>query len=251
MKQPNYTDYAFCYDFFELAGYEETEELNIFLDEIFKLNKVKSILDFACGTGAQAVGLSKLGYDVTAVDLNNAMLNQAKQKAGSLKINFLLGDMVTSKIGTFDSVISIFNAIGHLTQSEFAKFLENAYSQLKEKGILVFDIFNLTALSGDAFKEYKNFEKEAVIDDKFVHHLRNCELDVQNSKVIINSRTHIQDGSSEPKCICDCWTLNIYKASDIKTKVKKAGFREINFFGRTGTEFDDKISDTIMAICQK
>lgn len=30
MKQPDYHNYARFYDYFELAGYDESEELNIF-----------------------------------------------------------------------------------------------------------------------------------------------------------------------------------------------------------------------------
>jgi hypothetical protein len=49
------------------------------------------------------------------------MLAIAKKKAKAAEIDcqLLLGDMRTSRLGVFDSVITIFNAIGHLTKNDF------------------------------------------------------------------------------------------------------------------------------------
>jgi 2-polyprenyl-3-methyl-5-hydroxy-6-metoxy-1,4-benzoquinol methylase len=40
------------------------------LEDHFAQHGVTSVLDFACGTGAQAIPLAQKGYRVTACDIN-------------------------------------------------------------------------------------------------------------------------------------------------------------------------------------
>ena len=58
------------------------------LDLIFKEHKVKKILDFACGIGKLDIELKKLGYDITGVDLNKAMLKETLLNSKKEKISF-------------------------------------------------------------------------------------------------------------------------------------------------------------------
>ena len=43
--------------------------------------ETKSILDVSCGIGTQAIGLAKLGFQVTASDLSQQEIERAKQEA--------------------------------------------------------------------------------------------------------------------------------------------------------------------------
>ncbi len=54
-----------------------------------------NVLDAACGAGRHAIRLAELGYDVTAFDLSETMLNIAKKNAEKKKlvINFLVNDL--------------------------------------------------------------------------------------------------------------------------------------------------------------
>jgi SAM-dependent methyltransferase len=47
----------------------------------------------------------------------------------------------------FDAVITIFNAVGHLTKSGFEKAIRNIHRNLNAGGIYVFDILNLEAMT--------------------------------------------------------------------------------------------------------
>ena len=88
-----------------------------------KKHKVKSVLDLTCGTGSQVFWLAERGFKVTGYDINEKMLEIAKNKAKkkNLTIKFTKGDMRTIKAGKFDAVLTIFNAIGHLTKKDFIK----------------------------------------------------------------------------------------------------------------------------------
>jgi len=51
------------------------------LDGILRPNSVKTILDCACGTGIQAIGLAQKGYKVSASDISRKMVRILKRKA--------------------------------------------------------------------------------------------------------------------------------------------------------------------------
>ena len=251
MKQPDYAAYARFYDYFELAGCEESEELNIFLDELFRMNSIKTVVDFACGTGAQAVGLARSGYKVTAADLSAEMLKIARKKATGLPVKFVTADMRVAELGCHDAAICIFNAIGHLTREECADFFVRARNHLNPQGVFVADILNFKAMSGKAFAQYRRMRREAIIDGLLVQHVRNCTLLKESRQLKIESLTRSQDGKNTPREIRDDWQMQLYDSDELYTLLKSAGFSEINFFGPVGCEFDSETSDSILAICQK
>lgn len=84
------------------------------------------------------------------------MLKIARTKATSIKrgIQFFDGDMRYIKVGKFDTAITMFNAIGQLTKDEFEEALRNIYSNLKDDGIYVFDIFNLEAITDEVVSTF-------------------------------------------------------------------------------------------------
>lgn len=70
-----------------------TKEQSALLDGLFAQNgfhRCDTILDCACGIGTQAIGLAALGYPVTASDLSEGALLQAKERAAKqgLQIRF-------------------------------------------------------------------------------------------------------------------------------------------------------------------
>mgnify|MGYP001159231485 FL=1 len=251
LRQPDYAAYARFYDYFELAGHEESEELNLFLDELFDMNNIESVVDFACGTGAQAIGLARAGYRVTAADLNSEMLKLARKKAKGLKIKFIEADMRSADLGTHDAAICIFNAIGHLTRDECRDFFKNAINHLNPNGIFVTDILNFRAMQGKGLSQYRRMRREAVIDELLVQHSRKCTLLKADRQLRIESITRWQDGVHAPQEIIDDWQMQLYDSKELHEMLKAAGFREVSFFAAAGCEFDETTSENILAICQK
>ena len=83
----------------------------------------RSVLDVSCGIGTQALGLAKLGYEVTASDLSPEEVGRAKREAASrsLTITFSTADMresFTHHNRQFDVVISCDNSVPHLLTDE-------------------------------------------------------------------------------------------------------------------------------------
>lgn len=255
MKKPNYTNYADYYDYFELAGYDESEEVNLFLSALFRDNKLNKILDFSCGTGAQTIGLAKKGFNITANDICLKMIQLAKAKAKLAELNsitFLNHDMLNLSFKkSFDAAISMFNSIGHLTTRDCQSFFISAFNSLKKGGIFVTDILNFTALNKGVFEEYRYSSKEYATNNKLIHHVKSCNLNTDNQIIEVSSITRIQDGINSPITNSDYWEMQIYTASDLKKMLKTAGFGEILFFSAAGAIFEEEVSDNILAVCQK
>jgi len=58
-----------------------------FLETEFNHNKDLNILDVGCGTGRHAIELTKRGYNITGVDLAEAQLTRAREKAARENVN--------------------------------------------------------------------------------------------------------------------------------------------------------------------
>ncbi|MGD0728797.1 MAG: class I SAM-dependent methyltransferase [Candidatus Micrarchaeaceae archaeon] len=229
-------DYSKLVEYYEVLE-EGGADRNSFLEKILKNYKANKVLDFTCGTGVQTLWLTKKGYNVIGSDISSAMLKIAKQKAKDAKLNvkFYKGDMRSSKFGTFDAVITIFNAIGHLSKPDFEKTIRNIGNNLKKDGLYIFDIFDLEYMKKN-FITYKFFDVAKEIKDTKLVRTNNNRLDKENGLMLINQETFIQEGLSKPKVFKERWTMQIYSKAQLRDMLKKNGFEVIGQYGIDGSK---------------
>jgi len=147
-KASYYNSRAASYDAF---NEQNSKVVNEYIEKVLRECQVKTVLDLMCGTGSQVFWLHKAGFTAVGVDINQKMLAVAKQKAkkDNLTVRFLKGDCRTTVLEPCDAVITIFNAIGHLTREDFVRTIVNVRKNLQRDGIYVFDIFNTDYLLQD------------------------------------------------------------------------------------------------------
>ncbi|MBS2035939.1 class I SAM-dependent methyltransferase [bacterium] len=93
------------------------------------------LLDMACGTGRHAQYFARK-YQVTGVDLDRHLLEQARQRLPEAR--FLQGDMCTVDLGQqFEVVTCLFSAIGYLSDEQLPQACANFYRHLKPGGVLL------------------------------------------------------------------------------------------------------------------
>ncbi|MBE6949020.1 MAG: class I SAM-dependent methyltransferase [Ruminococcaceae bacterium] len=143
------------YDKLFLDWQATTHEQALILSKLFRENgfdDTVQILDCACGIGTQAIGLAALGYNVTASDISDGEIAEAKKRAekNDLKIRFEHADFCALSetfSEQFDIIIAMDNALPHMLSSTA---LENAVksiaNQVKEDGIFVGSIRDYDAL---------------------------------------------------------------------------------------------------------
>lgn len=197
IKPSHYNKEAASYDAF---NEKSSEQINKLIEKILEAHKVKTVLDLTCGTGSQVFWLAKRGYRVTGADINAKMLTIARRKAKQEKVSlqFLKGDMRTLRVGEFDAVITIFNAIGHLTKLDFEEAMRNVHKNLKMGGLYIFDIFNLSYL-----REGNNITKltidwQEVVDGTKVREIQYSTISEEG--VLTSYDTYYeQKGAANPK----------------------------------------------------
>jgi len=241
----------------EAQHYDAFNEKNLILinrlmETILKKYHVKTVLDLTCGTGSQVFWLTKRGYDVVGLDINAAMLNIAKDKAKKQKldIKFIKGDMRITKAGKFDAVITIFNSIGHLTKGDFEKAIKNIHENLNDRGIYLFDIFNISYLLKD-----DNITKLTIDGQKKSGNITAREIQystISNDGVLASYDIyHEQIGSNQPKITKAFQTLQIYSAKQLKHILEKNGFKVLRQCGIDGSRFYEYKTDRIVTIAMK
>jgi len=204
-----------------------------------------------CGTGSQSIFLAKRGFKVTANDLSKGMLRVAKKKSKGLGIGFNWGDIRKVKLGKFDAVISMFNSIGHLTKNNFEKAIRNVSNNLKDKGIYIFDIFNLDYMSkyGSFGFEFIDVAQER---DGFIYtRFNKNNLDKKKGIMTMNQKTYTQKGYNKPDIKKESWDMQIYNFDELKSMLSKNGFKILETYDVDGKKFKKDKSMFIHLITQK
>ena len=156
--QSFYDNLASQYDKLFLDWQATTEEQALILDKLFRDNGYDNkckILDCACGIGTQAIGLAALGYNVTASDISEGELDEARGRAiqNNVKICFENADFrKLSKAFSqkFDIIIAMDNALPHmLSKSDLEIAVKSIISQLVPGGMFVASIRDYDALLMD------------------------------------------------------------------------------------------------------
>lgn len=158
ITQTFYDNMASEYDKLFLDWQASTEDQAVILHNLFKnygFDKTAKILDCACGIGTQSVGLAMLGYNITASDISDAEIAEAKIRAANnnVSIRFEHADFCALEDAfteTFDIIICMDNALPHmLTKSAMEAAIKSITGRLKKGGIFVASIRDYDALLSD------------------------------------------------------------------------------------------------------
>ena len=122
ITQTFYDNLASQYDKLFLDWQSTTQEQALILNKLFGeygFDDTARILDCACGMGTQSIGLASLGYQVTASDISDGELAQAKERAvkNQVRIRFEHADFCALSqtfSEQFDIVIAMDNALPHM-----------------------------------------------------------------------------------------------------------------------------------------
>jgi len=231
---------------------DDTDAKNSVIEKLLRSYKVKTVLDLTCGTGSQVFYLAKCGYAVTGADLSPALLDMARKKAEFEKMNipFIDGDMRILKVGAFDAVITIFNAIGHLKKSDFEKTMRNISTNLKVDGLYIFDIFNLEAMT-DKVVSTLLIDDVHFVNDTQIYHTQYSRINRKNGRLTSYDSYKIQKNNEISKVLNHKFALQIYRAQELKEMLMRNGFRVVYHYGMDGSGFINKKTQNILTIAQK
>ena len=158
--QSFYDDMAASYDKLFLDWQAATREQAQLLDALFAkcgYDRSARILDCACGIGTQAIGLAELGFPVTASDISEGELAQARERAKERglaadggDIRFVRADFRSLEAqipDVFDIVIAMDNALPHmLTPEDLEKAVRSITGRVRPGGIFAASIRDYDSL---------------------------------------------------------------------------------------------------------
>ena len=155
ITQTFYDNLASQYDKLFLDWQSTTQEQALLLDKLFQdhgFDRSADILDCACGIGTQAIGLASLGYQVTASDISEGELIEAKKRAANHHVTsrFERADFCALSDtfpDPFDIVIAMDNALPHmLTTKDLEAAIKSITDRLTTGGMFVASIRDYDAL---------------------------------------------------------------------------------------------------------
>jgi 2-polyprenyl-3-methyl-5-hydroxy-6-metoxy-1,4-benzoquinol methylase len=203
-------------------------------------NKSARILDIGCGTGRHALELTRRGYRVTGIDLSEAMLARAREKAlrENLKIDFRKGDARhLDFFEEFDLVIMLCEGAFPLMESDEMNYqiLVNAGKALRKEGKLIF-----TTLNGlfPLFHSVKEFIENSSNEGGAVSAHHSFDLMTFRDH---NITTIIDDSGNQVELECN---ERYYVPSEITWLLKSVGFKKTDIYGAKLGSFsrDDKLT---------
>ncbi|MFH1157300.1 MAG: methyltransferase domain-containing protein [Pseudomonadota bacterium] len=231
---------------------DDTDAKNGVIDGLLRTHKVETVLDLTCGTGSQVFFLAKRGYKVTGADFSPDLLKRARAKARKEKIDvrFIDGDMRTLKVGVFDAVITIFNAVGHLTKAGFEKAMKNIRRNLKDGGIYVFDILNLEAMTDSAVAGLAMHVSKKVNGSQ-LHQIQCSTIDRENGRLTSYDSSLVQKNAEKPERFTHKFSLQLYTAKELREMLGRNGFETIGQYGMDGSKFLKDKTTNILTVARK
>ena len=107
-----------------------------------QIGKAKLVLDLCCGPGRHAAPLAERGYRVLGLDLDDAALRDARNRAQS--VSFVRGDMRELPLasGSMDAVLCMWQSFGHFDAESNAAVLAEMGRVLRPNGRLLLDVYH-------------------------------------------------------------------------------------------------------------
>lgn len=226
-----YDEISNYYDYIFPTG---AEQIN-FIREIAG-KPPKALLDIACGTGGYTIELAKLGYELTAADIDEGMVEELRKKlsqdTGDIKcIRAGMLEMKEKLESKFDLAFCIGNSIVHLSNlEEIQDFLVIAKSLLKKDGRLIIQIINFDRI---ILKEIN--ELPAIVNEEIgLRFERYYRLDKEENRVWFRTVLSVDGRMLENEI-----PLFPLQSDDLNDLLKKAGFKKVKLFGDfNGSDYD-------------
>lgn len=137
-------------DYDVMINFESALKNKISFIKNFLENNYKTALDLGCGTGADAIALSKLGLQVDAVDHSSGMLQQAIKNAKKFDtdINFIESGLLAfnPKDKHYDFIVSLGNTIANINLLELRILMSTIFRMLNKGGSALIQIVNYDKL---------------------------------------------------------------------------------------------------------
>ncbi len=210
-----------------------------------------SVVEWGAGTGRIAAPLSEAGFDVTAVEVSGAMVEQGRAK-GVPGVYWVRGDMRSVKLGRrYDIGVCAFNSFLCMRSQEDALvFLRNAREHLEPGGLLgvevsAFSPEELSDASTGLFLRY-DFTRELPRGTLERFSVSRYDPATQLLSMRLFYELYDREGQLESKRMHDL-AIRVVGRGELELMLKLAGFEvEAVYGGFEGEPFDGQSERVIL-----
>jgi SAM-dependent methyltransferase len=207
---------------------------------------VKDILEIGCGTGHHAKALLNYGYNLTGIDIDKSMIEEAKKRAK--KANFIVMDFLDSTQvikNKFNAIISLGNSIGLIASSSdfdsvISRFPNFLYAS---NSIIMFHLLNT-----EKVREGWSNPRTISNDEGEFLFLRGFST----SKYFIHPEilTLFRETASDDWILFTTGKAKIPRINqkEMISLLERYGFHDVQFFGNYQREIFDPINSVDMII---
>jgi SAM-dependent methyltransferase len=249
------TDYFvgdYIYDAQIYDGFNtHTDDLE-FYKKFFASHKTQKVLELCCGTGRLTIPLYESGINISGIDLNKTMLNEALRKTQEkgYQIELINGDMRSFKLDDkFDVIFIPFNSIHHLySNDDLVNTLLTIQNHLNANGYLIIDYFNpsIRYIAENENKsvqiaDYETQDKRRVVINQTMRYEDDTQINRIKWQYIINNVPHSNESLD----------MRIYYPKELDYYIKSNNFNIVSKYG--DYDFSEFTSDSPkqLIICQK
>ncbi len=198
-----------------------------FIEEELGRDASRNILDVGCGTGRHAIELARRGYRVTGIDLSEAQLRRAREKAdeAGVDVDFQRHDARDLPfVGEFDAAIMMCEGGFPLMETDEMNYdiLKNVSDALRSPAVFIF-----TTLNGlfPLFHSVEKFGQETSLEGNATYRGNTFDLMTFRDH---NITEFTDDDGNRHKLHCN---ERYYVPSEITWLLKSLGFRDIGIYG--------------------
>jgi len=199
-----------------------------FTNASFVLSQQEALLDIGCGTGLLSQALSATFKEVVGIDLDEAMLAQARAMADPTdRVSYLHLNMLDINKHfnpeSFDGLVCFGNTLVHLPSlSHISEFFKKAYGLLNSKGKLLMQIINYDRILDQNIKSLPTLENDQMQFIRNYHYLEDQHLiefetilTIKKSKQMLRNKIHLLP----------------VRQTEIDIRLKDAGFKRVKYYG--------------------
>ena len=192
------------------------------IEKNLKLDRKDNILDLCGGQGRHSIELAKRGYNnITVLDYSSYLIRLGKESSGKsgLSIKFLKRDARSTGLpdSSYSVVFIMANSFGYFpNETDNSRILKESYRVLRKGGKLLLDLTD----PKHARNNLTPFSLHEANDDILVLRRRQLDGKVIKAREIVLSK---KNGLVKDGVYCE----RIYAKPEIKSLLKKAGFRNI------------------------
>lgn len=204
----------------------------------------KKILDIACGSGGYSKELSDIGYNITAIDLDQTMVDKLKEKDRSIDAHLMNMLDIDKLSNDYDFLFCIGNSMVHLdNQKEILDFLNKCKKRLKQGGHLLIQIVNYDRILINDVNRLPTIENPEVdlVFERYYDYLP------EEHKINFKTILKVEGSSLENSLL-----LHPLTSKELIDLLNQAGFKNIQLYGSfKKAEYDSMNSIPLVALAEK